>query len=261
MEERIIESTDISIDGEITKALQNVNIKNLPITYEESENLSLVKNNGFEVVDAIKNTDLITEKDVQNIKKAQTFLLNSYKDVPIYNTRIAKLTSILNDTKFPTNDSKYWQCKMQSEVHFNEFIRNIYKLEKVKIDIDELTYQIEALDQVLKLNEGSNFDKIKLSFDKKRLQIKLKQYIFETKLLEKDTKQRIREINEWVEIATVYEAGCTHSTSEYEEHTYATILQVLKTNYENAKSLEERNQKLSEILTIKRLFGKVAEIS
>jgi hypothetical protein len=65
----------------------------------------------------------------------------------------------------------------------------------------------------------------------------------------------LREINEWVEIATVYEAGCTHSTSEYDEHTYGTLLQVLKSGYEKAQTPEEKSQKLNEINTIKRLLG------
>ena len=148
---------------------------------------------------------------------------------------------------------------MQAEVHFNEFIRGIYKLDRVKIDLEEIQYQILSIDNLLENKENlekSQFDAIKLSFDKRRLINKLNQYEYEMKLLEKDIKQRIREINDWVEIANEYEIGCTHSTSDYDEHTYSTHYNNLKKLVESAKNPEERALFLDQLNTLLRLMGK-----
>ena len=260
MEKRLTDPNDVSIVDDVTKnlkVLENNPISN--IQKFESPTLSLVTQNSFEIIDAIRNTELINETDVANIKKAQTFLLTSYKDVPIYNTRIAKVASILSDGKFATNDAKYWQCKMQAEVHFNELIRGLYKLDRVKIDLEEIQYQIATIDNVIKekgSTEQGQFDVVKLGFDRRRLVNKLNQYVYEMKLLEKDIKQRLREINDWAEIATEYEIGCTHSTTDYDEHTYSTHYNALKSLIDASKTLEERKQYVDQLNTFLRLLGK-----
>ena len=260
MEERLTDSTDISIVDDVTKNLKLLDNNPLPsIQKFESPTLSLVTQNGFEIIDAIRNTDLLNETDAANIKKAQTFLLTSYKDVQIYNTRIAKVTSILSDGKFSTNDAKFWQCKMQAEVHFNEFVRGIYKLDRVKIDLEEIQYQIATIDNIVKSEENIKtigMDAIKLGFDRRRLVNKLNQYVYEMKLLEKDIKQRLREINDWAEIAMEFEKGCKHSISNYDEHTYESHLKALTSLVNGAQTPEERKQYVDQLNTFLRLLGK-----
>lgn len=259
MEERLVSTSNYIIKEDFLQELMVVNNNPLPIIEKfESTNVSLVSQNSFEIVDSIKNTNLIDEIDANNIKKAHNFLLTSYKDVPIYNTRIAKVTSILSDNKFSTNDAKFWQCKMQAEVHFNELVRSIFKLDRVKIDLEELQYQISTIDNILevKVEENIKLDHMKLSFDKRRLKNKLNQYIYEMKLLEKDIKQRLREINEWAEISNEFEKGCEHSTSSYDEHTYSNHFIALKKLVDNSKNVEERTRYISQLNTFLRLLGK-----
>lgn len=259
MEERLVSSNNFINNDDFLQELMVVGNNPQPLIEKfESTNVSSLSQNSFEIVDAIKNTELINETDVNNIKKAHNFLLASYKDVPIYNTRIAKVTSILSDGKFSTNDAKFWQCKMQAEVHFNELVRSIFKLDRVKIDLEEIQYQIYSIDSILegKTVENIKLDRMKLSFDQRRLKNKLNQYIYEMKLLEKDIKQRLREINEWVEISSEFEKGCEHSTSSYDEHTYSNHFLSLKNLMDKSKNSEERMQYLSQLNTFLRLLGK-----
>jgi hypothetical protein len=147
---------------------------------------------------------------------------------------------------------------MQAEVHFNELVRSIFKLDRVKIDLEEIQYQIYSIDSILegKTVENIKLDRMKLSFDQRRLKNKLNQYIYEMKLLEKDIKQRLREINEWVEISSEFEKGCEHSTSSYDEHTYSNHFLSLKNLMDKSKNSEERMQYLSQLNTFLRLLGK-----
>jgi hypothetical protein len=260
MEERLVSTNNyINNDEDLLRELMVVGNNPLPLIKKfESPTLASVTQNSFEIIDAIKSTELVNETDVANIKKAQTFLLTTYKDVPIYNTRIAKVTSILSDAKFVTNDAKFWQCKMQAEVHFNELVRALYKLDRVKIDLEELQYQISTIDTIINSNniEGTKLDLIKLGFDKRRLVNKLNQYIYEMKLLEKDIKQRLREINDWAEISLEYEGSCEHSTSDFNEHTYGSHFVTLKKLLDNAKTPVERSQYLDQVNTFLRLLGR-----
>lgn len=259
MEERLLSPNNINLEDDSQRNFKIIENNPLPLIQKfESPTLSSVTQNSFEIIDAIRNTDLINETDVANIKKAQTFLLTTYKDVPIYNTRIAKVSSILSDAKFITNDAKFWQCKMQAEVHFNELIRALYKLDRVKIDLEELQYQISTIDNIINSNdvEGTKLDLIKLGFDKRRLINKLNQYVYEMKLLEKDIKQRLREINDWAEISLQFEATCEHSTSNFDEHTYGSHFVTLKKLLDTAKTPIERAQYLDQINTFLRLLGK-----
>ena len=259
MEERIIAQTEIFTE-DFTKNLKLIESNPMPpIQSFESANLVSVAKNSFEIIEEIKKTDLITEKDIENIKKAQAFLLTSYKNVPVYNTRISKVVSILSDAKFPTNDSKYWQCKMQAEVHFNELIRGFQKIDRANIDLEEIQYQIGTLDNIINSKENleaTKFDEMKLKFDRRRLVNKLNQYAFELKLLEKDVKQRLREINDWAEMAASFENSCNYSVTDYEDHTYESHLLSLKAHVDRAKTNEERKQYTDQLNTFLRLMGK-----
>jgi hypothetical protein len=236
------------------------NIKLPNIQKFESKNLSLVVNASFDIINDIRNRELLTEEDANNVKKAHEFLESTYSDVIIYNPRIVKVTSILSDGKFPTNDAKFWQCKMQAEVHFNEFVRGLYKLDRVYIDMEELQWEIASFDHAIEiggeLEDGRKMSVVKLGFDKRRLVNKLNQYMHEAKLLEKDIKQRLREINEWAEIAETFKKGCDHSTSNYEDHTINSHFQHIKGAVEKAKTPEEKKQYMDYLSTFMRLLGK-----
>lgn len=259
MEERIKDQSEIFTE-DFSKNLKLIENNPMPpIQKFESVNLVNVVKNSFEIINEIKNTDLITEQDIENIKKAQTFLLTSYKNVPIYNTRISKVISILSDAKFPTNDAKFWQCKMQAEVHFNELVRGFHKIDRANIDLEEIQYQIATLDNIINSKENleaTKFDEMKLKFDRRRLVNKLNQYTFELKLLEKDVKQRLREINDWAEMATSFENNCKYSVTDYEDHTYESHLLALKTYIDRSKTTEERKMYVDQLNTFLRLMGK-----
>jgi hypothetical protein len=202
--------------------------------------LAAISPNTSSLVGDIESKQLITKEDANKLAEAKDFLVSTYTDVPIYNSRIAKVTSILSDAKFPTADAKFWQCKMQAEVHINELIRTTFKLDRVTIDLEEIEYQIAVIDSMLANKETADINRMKLGFDRRRLANKLEQYKFETKILEKDIKQRLREVSEWADIAKAYEDQCESSTTNHEEHTYKNHLLALTHQYHSTKSEQER---------------------
>ena len=252
-EERLIPQNEI-----VVPHISNVVLPS-PKTFE-SKNLALVADASLEIIQNIRDKELLTEKDATNIKKAHEFIESTYSDVIIYNPRIVKAVSILSDGKFPTNDAKFWQCKMQAEVHFNEFVRGFYKLDRVHIDMEELQWEIASMDAAIaldgKVDENKKLSVIKLKFDRRRLINKLNQYMYECKLLEKDIKQRLREINDWAEMAESFKPACVHSTSSYEDHTINGHFLAIKNSIRNAKTPEERKNYADHFTTFCRLLGK-----
>lgn len=202
----------------IEQVSQNV-IPN-PSSYQ-SVGLSKTSSTAFEVVEEMKKLPLITPEEMVNFKAAQAFALTNFRDVPSYRPMIVKLTSVLNDASFPTIDKKYWQCKIEAEVHFNELVKDFFKYERSLVDIDELSYKINEIERMQNrtIQSIETLDPNLLEFDKKRLVIKKSQYEYELKILEKDVKFRIQEVTDWAFISKQLEDKCEYSTVSYQDHT------------------------------------------
>lgn len=237
-----------------------VNTKKLPDSPNpRDKDLSLIKadEHSGEIVDTIKSLSLIGPTDVKKLEEAKTFILSTYTDVPQYRPMVTKLTSVLTDGKFPTADKKYWQCKSEAEVHFNELCRSSYKHKRAVVDLEELDYKIKSIEDLL--NEsitpaGGNYDPNLVKFDLERLKIKRDQYEFEVKQLEKNMKFRIKEITDWHTVASYLEPQCRYSVKDYEEHVPESHYKVLEYRVEQANNEEERRIFQEQLDTFKNIL-------
>ena len=197
-----------------------------------------------EVADKIQDCSLITPADLAKLKKAQTFLLQTYTDVRQYRPMINKITTVLSDSHFPTVDSKYWQAKNEAEVHFNELQRETFKWQRARVDLNELDYKIESIEKMLgdKLTPVDNqqYDPNLVRFDLDRLKIKRAQYEFEVKQLEKSIKYRIEEVTDWSVIAETFEVNCRYDTRNPDAHLAETKLNHLTARIEQSENDEEK---------------------
>jgi len=250
---------DTSDVDESLDEIIKTNPKKLPIAADSEENefTNAVAKISDEVMKQVSDISLITLNDVAELKKAEAFVLETYTDVRQYRPMINKLTSVISDGRFPTADAKFWQSKAEAEVHFNELKRDMFKYDRAKVDIDEITYKIDSIAGML---EGEHevteqFDPNLVRFDLKRLEIKRSQYVFEMKQLEKTIKYRIEEVTDWFKIASSYESKCTYSTRDPNEHVADTHFKMLMWQVQNAKTEEERNVFEDQLKTFKRLIG------
>ena len=93
--------------------------------------------------------------------------------------------SVLNEIKFPTASSKYWQAVREQNVMFNELVMLSYEYRKNVVKIKIIQRKIEKEED---------------SLEKELLQIELEKKMFILKNQEKVAKDRIREIKAWSEI-------------------------------------------------------------
>jgi len=204
---------------------------------------------------------LISPEDIKALNAAKDFAISSFVDTPQYRPMIVKLASVLSDGQFPTADAKFWQCKAEAEVHFNELVRNVYKIESIKVDVDELDYKIGSLHALIESNEVPKEmgDPILMKFDLKRLQIKRESLAFEMKLMEKNTKYRIEEVTDWCSIAGTLVKDCKYSLNNKQEGMVETIYK--KLDYEISKATDEKTKSnlTAQLNTLKRLLFEKAK--
>jgi hypothetical protein len=226
------------------------------IVKEIERNLLLDSTNNLvdEVNTVINNLTLVDKNDIAALQKAQQFLLSTYTDVPQFRPMAVKLTSVLTNGNFPTADSKYWQCKVEAEVHFNELVRAYNKYERALIDIEELDYKIRSLESILNNTKATTekFDPELIKFDLRRLVVKRKEYLFEVKQLEKTIKYRIEEVTDWHKISEDLKSGLKHDS--YDKHLVEAHFKKLQYRVDNAKEPLERQNYEDQLNTFKKIL-------
>lgn len=224
---------------------------------QDNKLLEAVTNTNFEVLEQIYKGTLISPEDITKLKEAQDFLLSTYTDVKPFRPMITKLAGVLSNGKFATPDAKFWQCKIEAEVHFNEMVRDIHKYERAKIDLEEIDYEIDQLSTQLthsRTRTQNNEDPVKIDFRIRKLKVKKSEYEFEMKQIEKTIKGRIEEVTDWNVIAKKLAPVCQYSTTtnDYQAESYYKFLEY---QIANAKDEKEKAQFQAQLDTFQQIIG------
>ena len=115
--------------------------------------------------------NLLDPNDVQEFKELTNELRDTWTKKQVFRTETEMRMSVLQDAKYPTKDSKYWQCVREQNVFLENLMslsfdarRNEVKLKKLEekllkeedplkrellqIDIDEKTYSVANMQLV-----------------------------------------------------------------------------------------------------------------
>lgn len=184
----------------------------------------------------IQQAQILKIQDWQDLYSLRDELQDTFCNVQVFRTRTEMEASILNDLKFPTADSKYWQAVREQNVMFNELVLLSYEYRKNLVEIKQLEHKIldEWLDE----------------FEKELLQIEIEKKQFIALQQERTAKDRIREIKEWHMIKENLKPNMVCSLSDCNEHqlvSYTTrwINQLLGSG--ESGSLPERNNLLGQL--------------
>lgn len=130
---------------------------------------------------------------IQSILPSEEFSkLNAIKDEltdawhkrQVFRTETEARYAVLNDFKFPTNASKYWQSVREQMVHFDELTRLSFEIRRKEIDLRENTE---------KLSDATGYEKDRLEVDRDEL-------LFTLASAKQVAKDRVREVMQWSEI-------------------------------------------------------------
>jgi len=133
----------------------------------------------------ISQSQILTEEDLHKIRELQFELKDVFLNTQIFRTRTEMEVSVLNDLKFPTPDSKYWQAVREQNVMFQELVMLSYEYRKNIVEIKKL-----ERDMV----------KEKDKLEKELLKIETEKKTFISLNQARTAKDRIRELMEWSEI-------------------------------------------------------------
>jgi len=133
----------------------------------------------------IQQAQILTDEDLALLNPLKAELKETFIKAQCFRTRTEMEVSVLNEIKFPTPSSKYWQSVREQNVMFQELVMLSYEYRKNLVKIKILQ---------------RNMDKEEDSLEKELLQIELERKMFISKNQERTAKDRIREIKAWSEI-------------------------------------------------------------
>jgi len=133
----------------------------------------------------IEGADILTIQDLTDLSALGTELKETFKKSQMFRTRTEMEVSVLNNFKFPTASSKYWQSIREQNVMFNELVMLSYDYRKMLIEIKKHKREL------VKEEDDLEKELIEMEIDKKS---------FLLKRMEKVAHERIREIKHWSEI-------------------------------------------------------------
>lgn len=139
-------------------------------------------NNPFSI---ITQSQILTKEDFTDLAKMSEELKETFIKVQMFRTRTEMEVSVLNDIKYPTHASKYWQSIREQNNMFQELVMLSYEYRKNIIG--------------MKITERS-IEGEKDELEKELLQIELEKKMFISKNQERTAKARIIELKEWSDI-------------------------------------------------------------
>jgi len=177
----------------------------------------IIKNEKSDILTLIEEKNLLDPSTQQQLMEAKEFIAETYTDVPMYRPLPVKLFGVLNDKDFPTPEQKYWQCKVEAEVHANELIRDLHDLELQKLEIEKIELLIEKIKTKIDMT-STDLDRKLIELDIKEQLIYISRKRFEIKQTEKRIKHRILEVGEWKKISDGLKENNNINLHDYIQH-------------------------------------------
>ena len=133
----------------------------------------------------IEKTDILDKQDYKKLEELKDELQETFQKTQIFRTRTEMEVSVLNDLKFPTPASKYWQAVREQDVMFTQLVYLSFDYRETLIEIKQLQKE---------------FEEEKDELEKELLKIKIEKKTFSLKEMQRVAKARIREIENWSDI-------------------------------------------------------------
>jgi len=86
-----------------------------------------------------KMNHVLSGEQISVLKKLKNNLQIHYETGQVFRSEVEMRFSVLNDTKFPTWDAKYWQAVREQSVHFTNLVILGYEYDSTQVNIKNLT--------------------------------------------------------------------------------------------------------------------------
>ena len=140
-------------------------------------------------------TSVLPQAEIDKLNPIKEELIDAWHKRQVFRTATEARYGVLNDHKFPTNASKYWQCVREQMVHFDELTTLTFELRRKKINLKEIDHKLSEKDVAL------------TEFDRDRLLIDRDECLFHLASGEQVAKDRVREVMQWSELKNQFNDG------------------------------------------------------
>ena len=184
--------------------------------------------------------NLLTKEDMFNFKSLVDELRDTWTKKQIFRTETEARVSVLQDAKYPTLASKYWQCVREQNV----FLENLMTL---SFDYRRNDAKIKWLEKKLETETDEyKLECYTIDLDEKR---------YAKANMELTAKDRMREIEMWSNLKKEFDNGKfdTHNVNTHQLESYHQIMQNKANTLTSGSSQPEIFNVLGQLKTIERV--------
>jgi len=192
------------------------------------------------VKEAPSLNNLLDVEDVKEFKALTGELRDTWTKKQVFRTETEMRMSVLQDAKYPTKASKYWQCVREQNV----FLENLMSL---SFDARRNEVKLKRLKQKIKLEK----DPIKQEL----LQIDIDEKTYGVANMQLVARDRMREIKLWSTLKKEFNDGSfdTKDVNRHQLDSYAIIMKNKAETLTSGSSQPEVFNVLGQLQTIERV--------
>jgi hypothetical protein len=192
------------------------------------------------VKEAPSLNNLLDPNDVKEFKELTGELRDTWTKKQVFRTETEMRMSVLQDAKYPTKASKYWQCVREQNV----FLENLMSL---SFDARRNEVKLKKLKQKLETEK----DPIKLEL----LQIDIDEKTYSVANMQLVARDRMREIKLWSTLKKEFDDGSfnTKDVNRHQLDSYAIIMKNKAETLTSGSSQPEVFNVLGQLQTIERV--------
>jgi hypothetical protein len=184
--------------------------------------------------------NLLETEDLKSFKGMVEELRDTWTKKQIFRTETEMKVAVLDDGRYPTRASKYWQCVREQNV----FLENLMSL---SFDYRRNEAKIKFLQKKLETETDE--------YKRELYQIDLDEKIYSKANMELVAKDRLREIKLWSKFKAEYDDG-SFDTKNVNTHQFESLAQIMehkKNSITPGSSQAEVFNVLSQVDTIARI--------
>ena len=183
---------------------------------------------------------LLESQDLKDFKELTPELKDSWIKKQTFRTETEARFSVLQDNRYPTKASKYWQCVREQATNLDNLMKLSFEYRRNVAKIKWLQKKIE--------NEQDEYEKTKYKID-------LDECYYTKASMEKVAKHRIREMKMWSKLKAEYNDGSFNDkdVNQHQLESYGLQYFDKAKNLNEYSSENERSNILGQLRTLQRI--------
>ena len=185
-------------------------------------------------------SNVLDPKDFKQFIALKEEIKDTWHKKQVFRTETEMRMSVLQDAKYPTLASKYWQCVREQNVFFENLMSLSFDYRKNEVKIKRLQKKLTEATDPLKTE---------------MLEILLEEKLYGRANMELVAKDRMREIAQWSKLKTEYDDGSfdTKNVNTHQAQSYKLIMQNKVKTLTPGSSQAEVFNVVGQLQTIERL--------